>query len=635
MTINNQPQGGMHPEDKRNLIVFFLCCIAAFVLYDIFIQQPHMKAVAEAQKIEAAKIQAAAVPTAANQEPAVLPLKDAIAKSARIPIENPDLLGSINLQGGRIDDLSLRTYFTAVDKSEPVRLLAPAKTDHPLYLEFGMLPAVGGGIVAVPDQSTVWALKAGSVGTLSKDQPVTLTWSNGAGLIFERTIALDAHYMFTITDTVRNNTQQPVTLAPYALVTRQGMPADFVANAVQHEGPIARLDGKLHEVKYKDMEKTPSQSFMVEGQAWAGFTDKYWFTGLMPPKDTPLNVRITRTDGQPQSYYQVDMARSPQVVAPGASLTSEFRAFVGPKKLSLLNEYADTQGIDRFDLVIDFGMFWFLTIPFFHILTWLGHATGSFAVAILVFTVILRLAVFPLANKSYRAFARMRKIQPQMLEIREKYADDRMKLQQAIFDLYKKEEVNPMAGCLPLLIQIPIFFALYKTLYVTLEMRHAPFWGWIADMSAPDPTSVFNVFGLVSWSPPLFLMIGAWPVIMGMTLFLQQRLNPPMQDPIQAKIFAFMPFMMVFLMAHFPAGLVIYWSWSNLLSIVQQYVLMRQEGVTVSFFRKSDKDLAMEKAVNEGPDVHPTLEALSHLGDDDSTTQRPISPPKKGKKGRK
>jgi YidC/Oxa1 family membrane protein insertase len=330
----------------------------------------------------------------------------------------------------------------------------------------------------------------------------------------------------------------------------------------------------------------------------------------------------------------MDITGAPVSVAPGATITDTMHAYVGPKKLNLLTDYKKKLDIDRFDLIIDFGIFWFLTIPFFHILAWLGHTTGSFAVALLLFTCMLRLAVFPLANKSYRSFARMRKIQPEMLALREKHGEDRAKLQAAIFELYKRENVNPMAGCLPILIQIPIFFSLYKVLYVTLEMRHAPFWGWVHDMSAPDPLSVATLFGLIPWDPPALINIGVWPLVMGCTLFMQQRLNPPAQDPIQAKILAFMPVMITLMMAHFPAGLVIYWSWSNCLSILQQYVLMRKEGVEVHFFRRSKADKKMADAVAHGPSIHPAEEEIKEELDviEGKVLEKTISPPKPGKK---
>lgn len=613
----------MHPDDKRNMIIFFAICLAAFFMYDIFVRQPNMKAL-EAQQVAAAKAQAEAPVPAAEEAP--VSIDQGLASGQRIAIDNPDLQGSLNLRGGRIDDLSLRQYFTTIENTTPVTLLEPAKAEHPLYADFGWLSDNG---VAVPNATTQWRVKDG--GPLSKDNPVTLTWTNGHGLTFERTYTLDEHYMFTVEQRVTNNSGQPVSLHAYASMTRQGLPADFVKNAVMHEGPVGYFDGSLKEVAYKKFEKEPKQNFDAK-KGWAGFTDKYWFSGIIPAGEEQKTFRFLRADGD-KEIYQVDVTGAAITVAPGATATDKIHAYVGPKKLDVLSGYNDSLGIDRFDLVIDFGKFWFLTIPFFHILTWLAHATGSFAVSLLLFTCIVRLAVFPLANKSYRSFAKMRKIQPEMLKIRERHGEDRAKLQQAIFELYKRENVNPMAGCLPLLIQIPIFFALYKTLYVTLEMRHAPFWGWIHDMSAQDPYTVFNLFGLIPWTPPSSLMIGPWAVLMGFTLFIQQRLNPPAQDAMQAKILQFMPLMITFLMAHFPAGLVIYWTWSNTLSIVQQYVLMKKEGVEVHFFRRSKMDKKMEDVVAHQPTVHPSLEAIEHEAKEvEEKVEKAITPPKPHKK---
>lgn len=614
--------GQMHPEDKRNLIIFLILCLGGFFAYDVFIQQPHMKAMQAHKAAQQAQI-------AVQQAQPELSEADALAQSPRVTITNPDLSGTLALKGGRIDDLELRQYFETVEKQKPVTLLSPARTPHPLYMDFGWLS--DDATIKVPGNDTVWSVKSGS--TLSKDTPVTLTWSNGQGLTFERTYSLDDQYMFTVAQSVTNTSSSAVNLHPYALISRQNMPADFVKNAIMHEGPIAYLDGELHEISYKDLDKKPRQD-VASTHGWFGFTDKYWFSGIIPGDGLNKTFRFIRAGTDEKPVYQIDVSGAAVSIAPGQTVADTMHAYAGPKKLDLLNGYKDSISAERFDLVIDFGMFWFLTIPFFHILTWLGHALNSFPVALLVFTCILRLAVFPLANKSYRSFARMRKIQPQMLEVREKYGDDRAKLQAAIFELYKKEQVNPMAGCLPLLIQIPIFFALYKVLYVTLEMRHQPFWGWIDDMSAPDPTSLFTLFGLIDWTPPSLMQIGIWPIIMGFTLYMMQRMNPPAQDPIQAKILGFMPVMMTVLMAHFPAGLVIYWSWSNILSGIQQYVLMRKEGVEVSFFRKSSIDKKMEDAVAHGPNVHPAEEEIKHDLEaiEGKVLEKTISPPKPSKK---
>lgn len=618
----NGPQGSMHPEDKRNLLIFFLLCVLAFVAYDFFVSKPQQRAITQ-QREAAARAAATNAPTPDDQT--VKPRAEALGGTDRIAVKSETLSGSIAARGGRIDDLSLVRYSTSIADDTPVALMNPTNTDHPLYMDFGFLSDQPG----MPDATTPWQA---SEGPLAPNQPVTLRWSNGRGLNFERVYSLDDKYMFTVTQTVTNNSANPVTVHPYASVTRQGLPADYVESVV-HQGPTGYFGDDLHEVDYDDFKKKPRLDFQANS-GWGGFTDQYWFSGLIGTGDAQKTFRFVKADGSRVPVYQIDMTGAAQTIQPGASATDTVYAFVGPKQLQMLDDYAKDLNIGRFDLTIDFGMFWFLTIPFYWLLTWLGHSIGSFAIALLLFTLLVRIAVFPLANKSFRSFARMRKIQPKMLEVREKYGDDRAKLQQAIFELYKKEKVNPMAGCLPLLIQIPIFFALYKTLYITLEMRHAPFWGWIDDMSAPDPLSVFTLFGLIDWNPPQLLNIGLWPIIMGLTLWVQQRLNPPAQDPIQAKVLGFMPIIITGLMAHFPAGLVIYWSWSNVLSIIQQYILMKKEGVEVHLFTKSSEDKKMEDAVAHGPSVHPAEEEIKHDLEaiEGKVLEKTISPPKPSKK---
>lgn len=623
MNAPNGPQGNMHPEDKRNMVIFFVMCLLAFLAYDHFVSKPRMKAI-EAHRQQTAQVVAQ---TPAAEDQSVKPREQALEGAARIAIKNGNVTGSINTRGGRIDDLALVHYSTSMTDQTPIALMNPTHTEHPMYMDFGYLSDAGNGM---PNEDSVWRVASGS--TLEPGKPVTLSWNNGRGLNFTRTYDLDDKYMFTITQTVTNATGAPISVHPYASLTRQGLPADFVQSVV-HQGPVGYFDEDLHEVEYDDFDKKPKLDFSATN-GWSGFTDSYWFTGLVAADDTAKTFRFIKADGPKMPIYQIDMTGGAMTVAPGATATETVRAFSGPKQLAMLNDYGDQHGIKRFDLAIDFGMFWFLTIPFYKILTWLGGLTGSFAVALILFTLIVRACVFPLANKSFRSFARMRKIQPRMLEIREKYGDDRVKLQSAIFELYKKEQVNPMAGCLPLLIQIPIFFALYKTLYIALEMRHAPFWGWISDMSAPDPMSIITLFGLIDWNPPQLINIGLWPIIMGLTLFVQQRLNPPMQDPIQAKIMNFMPVMITFLMAHFPAGLVIYWSWSNVLSIIQQYFLMKQEGVEVHILTRSDEDKKMKDAVAHGPEVHPAQEEIKRDLEaiEGKVLEKTITPPKPGKK---
>ena len=453
--------------------------------------------------------------------------------------------------------------------------LAPAGTAHPYYAEFGWVPAEAG--TAVPNTETVWSASAD---TLTPDKPVTLTWDNGHGLVFERVIAIDRNYMFQVTDRVRNAGDHEVTLLPYGLVSRHGTPQTSGYYILQ-EGPIGFLDGKLKEVKYKDLnEKNAIEQSTTGG--WIGITDKYWLVSLVPDQQKQMNTRFLYNSVRGEDRYQVDMLGEGMSAKPGDTIESKTRLFAGAKEVKLLDAYVDNLGIQKFDLAVDFGWFYFLTKPFFYLLSFLHGLIGNFGVAILVFTVLVKLVVFPLANQSYRSMSKMKQLQPQITAIRERCGEDKERMNKEMMELYKREKANPLAGCLPIFIQIPIFFALYKVLFVTIEMRHAPFFGWVHDLSAPDPTTIFNLFGLLPFTPPTFFMIGVWPLLMGFTMWFQQKLNPAPPDPVQQKVFAALPFVFTFMLAAFPAGLVIYWAWNNLLSIAQQWVIMRSMGVKVN-----------------------------------------------------
>jgi YidC/Oxa1 family membrane protein insertase len=655
-----QNKNAMHPDDKRNLIVFFLCCIGLFLAYDIFIYKPHVNAIKEAQERQAAlEAEGKIAPNALSQGAdsvhslAVLEVDAALARSPRLAIESDTLDGSIALKGGRFDHLNLKNYYETTAREKEVMLLAPARTAFPKYADFGWVSADDNIAAAdLPSTDSVWRLQS-NTGALNANNSVTLTWNNGKGLRFEREIALDDHYMFTIKDRVFNESGQAVTLFPYAMVSRKGLPMDVSKSAIMHEGPTAYLDNEYYEASFTNLADGDDIINVKARSGWIGISEKYWLSAIVPPQDASARYRIDSflNDGdaaldkqmrQRAARYKVDYTASALTAEANGSIEHITRFYAGPKIVNLLEQYEEEYNIPHFDLAVDFGIFYFMTRPFFAILNWIGNTIGSFALAILIFTVMLRLAVFPLANKSFRSFARMRKLTPKMIELREKYGDDRQRLQKAIFELYQKEKVNPMAGCLPILIQIPIFFALYKVLFITIEMRHTPFWGWINDMSAMDPTSLFNLFGLIPWDPPAMLMIGAWPCIMCVTLLLQQRLNPPPQDPIQAKMISFMPFVITFILAKFPAGLVIYWTWSNFLSIIQQYVLMRQEGVEINLFKRSKDEEKLEDMVEHGPSgVSPSIEMIEEeveeLVDHNEASQSPAkkSPTKTRKKGKK
>ena len=519
------------------------------------------------------------VPGTAQQTSTAVTREAALKQSPRVVLDTPSLRGSIALQGGRIDDVILKDYRETVEPTSPnIVLLSPSGAPNPYYAEFGWVAEDTN--TPVPGNQTLWSAPSGA--TLTQDSPVTLTWDNGQGLMFSRQISVDENYMFTVTDSVENTGDTATRLFPYGLVSRHGEPATS-GFFILHEGLIGVLgDEGLVEIDYDDLADGP-QTFPVTG-GWLGITDKYWAAALVPSQDNPYEGRFISGVANGKPTYQADFLRDAVTVAPGTTTTVTEQVFAGAKRVDLLNGYQDQYGIEKFDLLIDWGWFYFLTKPLFYVIDYFFKLVGNFGVSILITTVLIKLVFFPLANKSYVSMSRMKLVQPQMMEMREKYKDDKLKQQQAMMELYKKEKINPLSGCLPIVLQIPVFFALYKVLFVTIEMRHAPFFGWIQDLSAPDPTTIFNLFGLIPWDPPSFLMLGAWPLIMGITMWVQMRLNPPPPDPTQAMIFNWMPVVFTFMLASFPAGLVIYWSWNNTLSVLQQYTIMRRQGVKPDIF---------------------------------------------------
>lgn len=503
----------------------------------------------------------------------------ALAETPRLPIQTPRLRGSINLAGARLDDLTLLDYGeTPAADSPRINLLHPAGGNQPYYAEFGWAAAPG---TITPNAETLWQADAAQ---LTPETPVTLSWQSPQGLLFRQQISIDDNYMLRITQSVENNGTQSALLSPFGLVSRTGTPPtlDFY---ILHEGLIGFLDGGLEEIDYEDLRDEPGRKMNFESTGgWMGITDKYWLVALAPDQEIPVSARFQAAGRGTDDLYQVDFLSEPQTLAPNAAISRTSHLFAGAKETLLLDDYRDRLGIANFDLAVDFGWFYFLTKPIFYAINWLNSKLLNFGLAILALTVLIKLALFPLANKSYASMSRMKLLQPKMLELRERYGDDKVKLNQEMMALYKKEKVSPLSGCLPILVQIPIFFALYKVLFVTIEMRHAPFYGWIDDLSAPDPLGVLTGFGLFDWQVPAILLIvniGLWPLIMGLTMWMQQKLNPAPTDPIQQKIFLFMPIIFTFLLAQFPAGLVIYWAWNNILSILQQYVIMRRMGVAI------------------------------------------------------
>jgi YidC/Oxa1 family membrane protein insertase len=578
--------------DQRNLILAIALSVAIMLGFEFLFPKPPAPPPAPQTVQQATPADGSAPAASAGQVPLpgqlpgmaapgpgqAMTRAQAVQAVPRIRINTPSLHGSIALKGGLIDDLTLVGFHETPDQKSPeIVLLSPPGTAQPYFVETGWV-ASGPGL-AVPGADTMWT--AASQGPLTPESPVTLTWNNGQGLRFTRIFRVDRDYMFTIDQRVENLGTAPVTLLPYSLISRGGRPKteDFY---ILHEGPMGVLQGRLKEFSYGDIDEAEGGKVQDKTTGgWIGITDKYWLTALIPDQKKEVAVRFSHFRNEGGQKYQVDYLGQPVTVAPGANAEFSGRVFAGAKKVALMDAYTDDLGIERFDLAIDFGWFYFLTKPFFYLLTYLNAALGNFGLAIMAITVLVKLLFFPLANKSYKSMSKMKALQPEVKKLQERFGGDKMRLQQEMMALYKKSKVNPVSGCLPIVIQIPVFFALYKVLFVALEMRHAPFYGWVHDLSAPDPTSLFNLFGLIPWTPPLFLMIGVWPIIMGITMFLQQKLNPQPADPMQAKMFMILPVVFTFMLASFPAGLVIYWSWSNLLSILQQWVIMRRMGVKV------------------------------------------------------
>jgi len=530
----------------------------------------------------------------------------AIAAAPRVKIDTPRLSGSISLKGARIDDLSLVQFRETVDpKSPPIVLYSPSGSENPYYAEFGWV-AASGSSVKMPDQNTVWQQEAS--GDLTPGHPVTLKYENGDGLTFRRTIAVDDRYLFTIKDDVTNVGNAPVTLYPFALISRHGTP-QVSGYYILHEGLIGYLgDQGLQEYTYKKIDEAKNVSFKVTN-GWLGITDKYWASALLPDTRAQLQARYSSNLVGNIRTYQTDYLQDAQTIAIGGTGSAHTRLFAGAKEADVVgywfgghDGYNGKLDLNHFDLLIDWGWFYFITKPMFWGLDSFYHLFGNFGISILLVTVLVKLAFFPLANKSYASMAKMKSVQPQLAALKERYPDDKVKQQQEMMEIYKKEKINPIAGCLPVALQIPVFFSLYKVLFVTIEMRHAPFFGWIKDLSAPDPTNLFNLFGLLHFDPtqiPVFghyLALGVWPIIMGITMWFQFKLNPTPPDPTQQMIFGWMPLIFTFMLAGFPAGLVIYWAWNNLLSVLQQSLIMHRNGVKVELFDNLKSTFVSKKA---------------------------------------
>jgi YidC/Oxa1 family membrane protein insertase len=599
-------------ENNRNYIVAIVLSVLILFGWQYFYMGPRMEAqrqadlakqtaqdVATQQPANSAAAPGAApgggVPPAGAAGGAVS--RDAaIGATGRVAIDTPDLSGSINLRGARFDDLKLKNYRETVAKDSPIiTLLNPAETADGYFVELGY---VGGN--SLPGPATEW--KADGNAKLTPATPVTLTYTSPEGLTFARTISVDKNYMFTIADKVTNGGQQAANISGYGRVTRYREP-ETPSTYVLHEGFIGWLGANgLSEEKYKAAKDKPLNYDQTTG-GWLGMTDKYWATTIIPPQDISYDARFTHfEDGTPR--FQADFKSAGISIAPGETKELKNLVFAGAKEVPVVDGYAKddswfgklTNGVigsktvekgydvPRFDLLIDWGWFYFFTKPMFALMDFFFRYFGNFGLAILATTIVIKALFFPLASKQYASMANMKKIQPKMEELKAKHGDDRVALQQATMQLYKEEKINPVAGCWPVLLQIPVFFSLYKVIYITIEMRHAPFFGWIRDLSAPDPTSFVNLFGLLPFDAPAVVHLGVWPIIMGITMFLQMRMNPTPPDPAQAMIFTWMPVVFTFMLGSFPAGLVIYWAWNNTLSIIQQSIIMKRHGVKIELF---------------------------------------------------
>ncbi len=489
--------------------------------------------------------------------------------SKRIQISSESLHGSISLEGARFDDLTLAKYFVTSEKKEEVKLFSPSQSKERYFADFGWLSS--DSTIDLPKPTTLWKSNSEK---LTPQNSVSLSWTNKDNIEFIIKISLDENYMFNVTQTVKNNSSKDISLATYGRVNRS---KSFEKGTyILHEGAIGVFNNILQEVTYEDLIEEKNKDFKAENGGWLGITDKYWLSSLIPDKKISYKANFNSSYQNKTQFFNVEFIGQEFAVTKNSELSFENQMFAGAKKIKLLDQYSKDFDIKLFDRAVDFGWFYFLTKPFLFIIDFLYKFLGNFGLAILAMTVLIKLALFPMANKSYTAIAKVRKLQPKIDDIKKKFKNDRVAFNRELMELYKKEKVNPAAGCLPILIQIPIFFSLYKVLYVTLDMRQAPFYGWIQDLSAPDPTSIFNLFGLLSFETSAMFTIGIWPILMGITMIIQQKLSPVTSDPTQAKIMKFMPYVLTFVLAAFPAGLVIYWTWSNVLSILQQWFINRK-----------------------------------------------------------
>ena len=555
--------------DNKNVFIAIALSMSVLLFWGALFEKPNLTQEDLSQKNTQKKIEGSNNSITPNINESLeiqdVSREDSIGKADRIKIENDSISGSISLKGGLIDDVSFKKYKQDLKDKKNVVFLNPQETADGYFVETGWSSI--GNKIKVPSTNSIWSVVGNNV--LSGNKSVTLQWKNGEGILFKKIIELDEKYLFKISQVVENNTNTSIDLYPYAQITRNKIPDDIQNFYISHEGFIGVFDDELKEDDYDDIED--KKIVREANKGWLGITDKYWMTALVPKQGENFKSTFLYKDAFKANY----ILNNPTTIKSSSSNSNDVRLFVAAKEVETIDAYAANQNIEKLDLTIDWGWFYFFTKPLFFVIDYLFKLSGNFGIAIVLITISIRLLFFPLANYSFRSMAKMKALQPEMVRLKELHKDDKMKLQQEMMSLYKKEKVNPASGCLPVLIQIPFFFAIYKMLFISLEMRHQPFFGWIKDLSAQDPTSLFNIFGLIPWDPPSFLIIGVWPILMGASMWVQQKLNPAPTDPIQAKIFAFFPLFLTIILASFPSGLVVYWTVNNILTITQQWVIMK------------------------------------------------------------
>lgn len=552
--------------DTKNVVAAISLSAAVIVLYSLFFAPepvPRSENLSEKDKIE----KNSDAPSLEQTENLVKISRDeAIVQNERVSFENNSVKGSISLKGAIIDDLTFKNYNTSLESNENVILLNPRNIEDGYFIESGFVTADKN--IDIPNSESVWTVKGNN--KLTEQTPIKLSWTNTQGITFEKDISLDNQFLFTVKQRVINSTDKKFDFYSYGQIIRNKIPEGLSNFYILHEGLIADLDDELIEEDYDDIQEKRFSKNASKG--WFGIGDKYWISSIIPPREKEFKVTFDYKDKFRANY----IATKPTELGSNSSIEDEMQIIVAAKRVDVVDGYAEQLNIDKFDLVIDWGFLYFITKPLFYGIDYFFKLLGNYGLAIIAITICIRLVFFPLANFSFRSMAKMKALQPEMVRLKELHKDDKMKLQQEMMALYKKEKVNPMSGCLPILVQIPVFFALYKVLFVTIEMRQMPFYGWIQDLSERDPTSLFNLFGLLPYDVPSFLVIGAWPILMGVTMFIQQKLNPAPTDPIQAKIFMFFPLFLTIILAPFPAGLVIYWTVNNVLTMAQQIFIMKR-----------------------------------------------------------